>query len=335
MFKPKLLASVLCAAFASGCALQPKGASELRVEPQYKVQDSRMDADEAIARYRAMIRRDPLDVEAYNALGILLSSQGRFNEAVHHFQSAVVLAPRRADLRNNLGYAFLLRGSNLEALASLEEARRLDPAHQKALENLRVAEARQPKAPKAAATPLEARPLEEPAAELVQVAPQVYELKAEAFRTPQVPPAIAQAMRQHQAAPSPAPAAALEVAKPVAAPLRKFRLEVSNGNGVDGLAKRVSGHLRALGWPTVRLTNHTSFEQPATEIHYRAGYEAEAQAMKAKLQRPARTVISDALRADIQVRLVLGKDAPSVSALFAPSVDTRPVLAGHGDKKPG
>jgi tetratricopeptide (TPR) repeat protein len=332
MFKPKILASTLCTVFvASGCALQPKATSELRVEPQYRVQHSRMDADEAIARYRDSIRRDPLDVEAYNALGILLSSQGRFNEALRHFQSAVVLAPQRADLRNNLGYTYLLRGSSEEAVEALEEARRLDPAHQKALENLRIAEARRPRA-RSAPLPIQAWPLDESGAELVEVAPLVYELKAQAFRTPETPPVLAQAMARAQRVEAMLPAKA---SMPVGAPARKFRLEVSNGNGVNGLAKRVSDHLQGLATGTVRLTNQRPFEQAATEIQYRPGYEAEAQRLQEKLRHSVRAIPSEGLRSDIQVRLVLGKDAPSVSALLAPGMEPRPLLAHQTDRQPG
>ena len=50
----------------------------------------------AINAYRESIRRDPLLVEAYTALGTSLAGQQRYDEAIRQFQAAVVLAPNAA-----------------------------------------------------------------------------------------------------------------------------------------------------------------------------------------------------------------------------------------------
>ncbi|MBA5686227.1 LytR C-terminal domain-containing protein [Rugamonas apoptosis] len=88
------------------------------------------------------------------------------------------------------------------------------------------------------------------------------------------------------------------------------RLEISNGNGVTGLAKRYRSVLGKLGILASRLSNARPFRQQASIIEYRPGFAAQAASLQKAL--PGRTALqqSDALtRAD--VRLLLGKDAPA------------------------
>jgi hypothetical protein len=105
------------------------------------------------------------------------------------------------------------------------------------------------------------------------------------------------------------------------APTRKFKLEVSNGNGILGLAKRVAGRLVSAGVRATRLTNQRPFEQASTEVQYREGYAAEAAMLAATLQHPVQVKPSKDLARHIDVRLVLGKDVLSDTALIIP---TRP-----------
>src|SRR5512134_2829744 len=98
--------------------------------------------EQAINAYREAIRRDPLMVEAYTALGTSLAGQQRYDDAIRQFQAAIVLAPDAAHLHNNLGYAYLLSGQTEQAVKALEEAQRLDPTHARSAENLRMARIR-------------------------------------------------------------------------------------------------------------------------------------------------------------------------------------------------
>ena len=96
-------------------------------------------------------------------------------------------------------------------------------------------------------------------------------------------------------------------------------LEVSNGNGVAGMARRIDGLLQGVGLPKSRLTNQKPFTQRFTEIHYRGGYEAAAGALSARFPSRPALVRDNRLRADIDVRLVLGKDLPTAVALVEPA----------------
>ena len=106
-------------------------------------------------------------------------------------------------------------------------------------------------------------------------------------------------------------------------------LEVSNGNGVTGMARRIDGLLQAVGLPKSRLTNQKPFTQRTTEIRYRGGHEAAAAALSARFPSRPALVRDDRLRADIDVRLVLGKDLPAAVALVDPARE-RDRWAGAG-----
>lgn len=114
------------------------------------------------------------------------------------------------------------------------------------------------------------------------------------------------------------------LSKAAAAHTTAYRLEISNGNGLNGFAKRVAQRLADFGIKTARLTNQKPFEQPATEVQYRDGYAAEAERLARQLKVNAATVRSDRLNPGIHVRLVLGKDAWTEAALIRP---TMPVQA--------
>jgi tetratricopeptide (TPR) repeat protein len=332
--------SVICALTMGGCAspMQKQADRPPAVQPVLNVThgvtadglyrlgryfEGQARYDAAIDAYRETIKRDPLMVEAYTGLGMSLAAQQRYDDAVRQLQAAIVLAPQVAHLHNNLGYAYLLGGQTEQAVKALEEARRLDPAHARSAENLRIAQAKLPGTiPQAVAsqstTPVvQAITTPSAGARLVEVAPQVFELKM---------PPEPRSLEQIHAVPLPP----LPPQQPRAMPTRSFKLEVSNGNGVLGLAKRVADRLTGAGVRTARLTNQLPFDQPTTEMQYREGYAAEAAALAAKLQHPVQVKPNQDLASHIDVRLVLGRDVLSDVALGAPpSPATATKIAGR------
>jgi len=109
----------------------------------------------------------------------------------------------------------------------------------------------------------------------------------------------------HQATPS-------RVIRTTAIPKeRQFKLEVSNGNGIHRLASRISSMLSARGLPKASVSNHASFNQARTVIHYRKGYRFEAARLSRNLRGTRQAIMmveSRHLPAKTDVRLVLGKD---------------------------
>lgn len=87
------------------------------------------------------------------------------------------------------------------------------------------------------------------------------------------------------------------------------RVEVSNGNGVRGMARRVGASLRADGANVVRLTNAAAFDVAETEVRHRPGAEDAARELAAWLPLlSVRLVATDALAPQVDARIVLGKD---------------------------
>jgi tetratricopeptide (TPR) repeat protein len=327
--------SVICALSMAGCAspMQKQADRPPAVHPTLAINhggvtgegmyrlgryfEGQARYDRAIALYREALKRDPLLVEAYTGLGMALAAQQRYEDAVRQFQAAVVLEPHAAHLHNNLGYAYLLSDQTEQAVKALEEARRLDPAHARWAKNLRLAQAKlagtAPQAVASQSTTPVVQAIMSPSAgtRLIEVAPQVFELK--------MPPEPRNLEKIHAV-----PLPPLPQHQTRAMPMRDFKLEVSNGNGVSGLAKRVAGRLVGKGLPTSRLTNQRPFDQASTEVQYRQGYAMEAEALAAKLQYPVKVRASSDLAHHIDVRLVLGKDVLSDVALIAPP-GSRPV----------
>ena len=93
MKRPTLL---LCAAAAvlaaSGCALLPAEKPRLHVVP-----------------LGPSASPPAHDADAYNQRAIALTAEGRYDEAARQLQAAILLAPERAALHNNLGYVYLLK----------------------------------------------------------------------------------------------------------------------------------------------------------------------------------------------------------------------------------
>jgi hypothetical protein len=144
----------------------------------------------------------------------------------------------------------------------------------------------------------------QPAAQLVQVSAFVFELRA--------------------SQPTTRSPAALPVALPAAL---MFSLEVSNGNGVTGMARRMGQMLAAIGAPKALLTNQKPFVQQVTEIQYREAYEAAAMALRGRIPGTPVLVMSNSLRPGTDVRLVLGRDLPADVALLEPALNASRVAA--------
>jgi tetratricopeptide (TPR) repeat protein len=79
------------------------------------------------ALFRRAVAVNPANDTALINLGVTLSAQGRFAEAVETYQQAVKTGSRRVQLHNNLGNALGLLGRHEESLASYREALRLAP----------------------------------------------------------------------------------------------------------------------------------------------------------------------------------------------------------------
>ncbi|WP_426343466.1 LytR C-terminal domain-containing protein [Pseudoduganella sp. R-32] len=132
--------------------------------------------------------------------------------------------------------------------------------------------------------------------ELIKVVGYVYELKARVAAEPAAAP-VATA----------APTSAAVQAAAQADRVRVARLEVSNGNGVAGMARRFRNLLGQMGIPVNRLSNDKPYRQVATIIQYSPGFEKQAASLQKALQ--GKVQLTSKQLASCDVRLLLGRDA--------------------------
>lgn len=143
---------------------------------------------------------------------------------------------------------------------------------------------------------------------LVEVSPNTYEIRERSFKAKPLPAEILHIAEMPAVMPAIADTQSIN----------KARLEVSNGNGVTGMAGKVGQFLKNQGYQAVRLTNQKPFQVRMTQIQYREGYQAQAQLLKISLPESSSPTLvqRNDLRADIGVRLVLGKDVAARVASF-------------------
>ena len=283
--------------------------------------------DLAIAEFQQALAAAPNTAHFQNNLGYTYYLQGRYAEAASTFEKAVELNPGNAKIANNLGLTLAKLGQPRQAQQAfmLAAARSADasapspgPDTSAEIATASAAPLSLPKdrgaitpaiasplarAPLPMAKPLAApaeavRPAQKPDMTLVQSSPDRYEL----LRTT-VEPATVLALQEATSAPL---------------PRLRANFEVANGNGVTGMAKRVSRALAGKGFPSARLTNQKPFVQPVTMVEYRQGFASEAERLSASL--PARPIVKERnnLRDSTDVRLVLGRDVAYNVALVTP-----------------
>lgn len=95
--------------------------------------------DEAITHYQqAMVHRDDY-APAYNNMGTALRAQGKVDEAIAAYQRALDLRPEYSDARFNLANAEMAKGDPNTAIQQFREALKRDPASVETHTNLGIA----------------------------------------------------------------------------------------------------------------------------------------------------------------------------------------------------
>jgi tetratricopeptide (TPR) repeat protein len=288
--------------------------------------------DEAIAAYEAALRADGTHVNARNGLAIVYAEQRDFARAIQIWRELTRGATMgsgqgSAFLFSNLGYAYFLNGNYDEASAALEKACLLDPLNHRSWQYL--------------GETLQKLGQEERAQQMLR---QASALRDHDFHADYAAagggaklPAIEQAVRNTPAAARPdrewafvevvtrsngllelrrvAPASAVlskEAAKAVvekpqqAVSAAIAALEISNGNGRQGLARLMSRQLRDPDVKVVRLTNERGFAVRQTRIEYQPAFRGVAERLAERFGAARPVEVSMAGRANL--RLVIGHD---------------------------
>lgn len=260
----------------------------------------------ALAAYQRVLDADPAHRDARNARAVLYALTGETELAQREMQDLLALQPASARAHNNLGYLNYLRGEHAAAIEHFRAALERDPEFARAAANLRLA--REARAASLLPGPAQAMPVADATRfELLR------DLPAATARAASAPAADAPAAdgRTTGAPASSAPTAG------AAAMQASCRLEISNGNGSAGAARRLGEWLAQRGILAVRYTNLPRFEQIATVIEYRPGCESAAHSLRQTLSGAAGVEPGPALRAGIELRVLLGKDDAAGSARLA------------------
>jgi len=278
---------------------------------------------EAIEAFQLAIEQAPKAAHLYSNMGYAYYLQGQYAQSVKALQQATALDPNNQRALNNLGQAYAKAGNTTQAALAFSEAISVDKASQSAA-NHRAAEAAVPaQSAPPTVTNIAAVPAKDshtavttpPDAQVLAI-PKDRGIIRTADTAPLLVPAVESRARLVPLAPHvselqlrPQSAEDVQVASVEnTQDLQQIRLEVSNGNGVSGAAGKVSRFLRGQGYAAARLTNKKPYRTQATQIHYRPGYEAQAILLQSKLLDAPKLVERNDIRANVSVRVVLGKD---------------------------
>ncbi len=280
----------------------------------------------AVDAFRTGLHYAPGAAHLYSNIGYAYYLQGQYTEAVSALKQATTLDPSNHKALNNLGLAYAKAGSKGESFQAFTQAANVESAHVASLEasslqgesavinEQRSASITEIFAGKSLAKQSDAQelvlpknvgiirpaslsnivPVVDSRVKLVQLAPNVYELHTQPM--------------------SDMPVQVANIAEEVNTAL--LRIEVSNGNGVTGMAAKVGTFLVDQGYAATRLTNQKPFNVRKSQIQYRHGHHAEALLLKDSLPESPELILRSDMRADVGVRLVLGKDMSTHLAYF-------------------
>ncbi|OGW55418.1 MAG: hypothetical protein A2Z46_09200 [Nitrospirae bacterium RBG_19FT_COMBO_55_12] len=121
--------------FTNGCALpkiiilnDPLSAEEHA--ELGRIYESQGKEDLALLQYRAAVRKDPRQAQAWLLLGDLAYRRGDYGEAETAYKKALNLQPENGDIGNNLAWTFLMQNKRTSKAEKLvREAMTFTPGH--------------------------------------------------------------------------------------------------------------------------------------------------------------------------------------------------------------
>jgi tetratricopeptide (TPR) repeat protein len=295
--------------------------------------------DEAIAAYEAALQTDGAHVNARNGLAVAYAEKRDFGKAIPIWReltrgASMSSGTDAAFLFGNLGHAYFLNGQYDEALVALEKACLLDPLNHRTWRGLGETLQQLGQDERAAQMLRQASALRDhdfhadyaaaeggarlPAIEQAVKTPQRPDQDWASVEVTSKPNGMLELRRvvPNRGAPPAAPIAALPPAAPSsresAAPKTDkdlavaAALEISNGNGRQGLARLMSRQLRDADVKVVRLTNEKGFAVRQTRIEYQPAFRGVAERLAERFGAGKPVEVSMTGRAN--VRLVIGRD---------------------------
>jgi len=319
--RPSLtLIALACAALASCSMLKQSAAPPQAVAGadayyalgrSYHAEAKPQDAQRA---YLLALQRDPHHADARNGMAVLLAERGEAAQAIAIWRKLAdeALPPQdKALVLGNLGNALARHGDEEEALYLLQKAAVLDPANADNWQRLGAAL-------QSAGEPEQAAVMQRQADSLREHDIKAdYALVASTASSPAAPasaqttaPALALSPSSAHTIAHPAALMLAPVLMPVPTPgparppALPLHLEISNGNGVRGMAADWARKLRGSAWKSLRVTNSRPFVVARTRVEFAPQREAAAQELA---QRIGGATLQE-VKTITDLRLVLGHD---------------------------
>lgn len=286
--------------------------------------------EQALRYYQAALQSAPAHVDARNGLASLYAEQGELDKAIALWETLTESAagPESAYMVSNLGYAYFLRGDLASAQAALEKACLLDPLNYRAWHHLGNVLGK-------AGHHQRAEAMYRQAAALLS-----HDFKSDYAVAPRagvaaIDSALKAAREKEKAAEENDGWAQTEVrqtdggvfilrrieadgaVKLAAAPSARAMLEIRNGNGVGGMARKLARTMNEGSTRVVRLTNQKGFGVMRSRVEYSLAFKGTALRLAERVGANQLVQVESVGGADI--RLVIGRDMKDTPA---------PMLAG-------
>lgn len=269
--------------------------------------------ESAIAEFEKVLAINPGHVQSLNAMGICYDNLGDYSSAVKCYKRALEINPSLDYVYNNLGYSYLLSGKFDLAAKTLKKAVSLDDRKMRYRNNLDLAYLKTGKKTKDefVAFRQDDEDKKTAAPEARKDEPSHNKVPEESKKTAAVPVA-APPLKAEPTSPS------SRVENPVSPEsIHSMKIEVSNGNGVPGMAAKVGAYLKRKNFSVTRLTNAANFGFGDTRLFYSPGYLHEAYELAKQIPGwQNMDKMSESGSSGIKVRLLLGRDLVRHKDLF-------------------
>jgi Flp pilus assembly protein TadD len=300
----------------------------------------------AIEVLKEIIQADPTYVKAYNAMGVSFDHLGDYNRAIHSYKLAVAINPELDYVYNNLGYSHLLYGNYDLAIDAFHKAISLNEQNKRYHNNLGLAYTKKGQFDlafeqfKLAGDEISAN---HKLAKLLyregkydlarKYRKNAIQLEASADKTASAPifskekisdtssrleekypkPELEAVILDSDQIPLEDEKGPVSEYSPSSRSQKKYKelaeVEVLNGNGIEGMAKRLGNYLKKKGFNVTRLGNANSFNHIESKIFYGSGQAEDARRIIEEVPvHPNMKNIIELKDLDNKIRLLIGKD---------------------------
>ena len=248
---------------------------------------------EALEEFRKAATIKPDFAKAHNGMGACYDHLQQFAKAREAYTLALKLEPEPAYVHNNLGCSYYEQNDYGAAIEELKKAIQLDQTNRRFHTNLGMAYA----------------------------SSEQYALAIEEFELAGKTDMARQYAEEMERLSKPATSHVVEESSPPAAgnlSARKVAIEISNGNGINNMARQVGEYLKQKGFNVVRYTNADSFDHSATTIQYQKEGAETIQELRNEL--PEIQELQKVSRMDrqhVKVKLIMGRDPIPRKDMFA------------------